>query len=103
MKIINTNIFYLPNTNNRFIHLATIQDNLREYIYFKDSSPRLFHSPPSYIEELTGGHLTRIKSDDKVREVEQLLLDNNVHDCQRVSIVDALWRVNPKKIKYYKQ
>ena len=35
-KIINSNRFYLKGTNGKYIHLATVTENLREFMCFVD-------------------------------------------------------------------
>ena len=59
IKAINTNRFYLQNTNRRFIHLVTMIDGIHEFILFLDTV-----SSQCYIEEITGGQLEAIEDDN---------------------------------------
>jgi hypothetical protein len=73
MKLINTNRFYLQGTNNRFIHIATIQDGLHEYMALWDSLEKKF-----YIESIDGGTLAFIDDDKLVEDLRDFLFNKNV-------------------------
>lgn len=66
LKIISTEQFEMEGTNKRFIHTATVHDTqtLREYIYFYDT---ITHK--KYVEEITGGKLQEIPSNDTWNEM----------------------------------
>ena len=75
MKLVNTDRFYLPNTKNRFLHLATIQESVREFMCFCDVS-----SYQVYIEEITGGHLSFIEDDSLAEALANFLREQKVLD-----------------------
>ena len=75
MKLVNSNRFSMPGTQGRFVHLATVQDGMHEYVMFVDSS-----TSQAYIEEITGGTLKFIESDDIVKEVADFLFEKKVSD-----------------------
>jgi len=58
-KILNKNKYPLPGTNGQWIHLASIQYGLREFIYFLNRGTQ-----KTYIEEITGGKLEVIDDDN---------------------------------------
>ena len=58
-KILNKNRYPLPGTKGRYIHLASIQHSLREFIYFVDRKTN-----KTYIEEITGGRMEAIDDDN---------------------------------------
>lgn len=73
MRLIDTNRYYLQGTNNRFVHVATVSDNFREFISFFDRLDRKL-----YIEEMTGGSLIFIEDDSLAKEISDFLFDKNV-------------------------
>jgi len=62
LQLTNTNQFVLKGTKGRWLHLATIIRGMQEYIYIMDRMTSMV-----YIEEVTGGSLTRIE-DNKIHE-----------------------------------
>lgn len=52
-------VYPLPNTNGRFIHLATLKKGVRLFIVFVDESTLSL-----YIEEITTGQLQVINNDE---------------------------------------
>lgn len=66
LKIISSDQFEMQGTNKRFIHCATVHNTqtLREYIYFYDS-----RTHKKYVEEITGGRLQEIESNDVWEEM----------------------------------
>lgn len=63
----------MQGTHGRWVHLATVQDGIREYICFFD-----IHDQKMYIEEITNGSLEFISDDSVVRELADFLLGKNV-------------------------
>ena len=86
MKLINTNRTFLKGTNNSFMHLATIQNNCREYICIADC-----FSNQVYIEEITGGHLQFIEDESLVQELNDFLVLNKVLLMDKPLVPDSIW------------
>lgn len=51
--------FYLPGTNKTWSHIATIHYSTREFMYFRSNI-----DGQTYVEEITGGHLSMIDDDE---------------------------------------
>lgn len=86
-KLINSNRFYLPGTNNKFLHLATVQESIREYICFVD-----IRTIQVYIEEITGGAGPFLIKDDKEAEaIHNFLMEKGILDMARPLIPDREW------------
>jgi hypothetical protein len=77
-KILDKNRYPLPGTNGRYIHLASIQHSLREFIYFLDQQTH-----KTDIEEITGGRMEAIDDDNLWNDLAMTLkeagLDIMVH------------------------
>lgn len=86
MKLIDSNRYYLPNTKKQYIHLATVQNQLREYICFA-------HVPTQkvYIEEVTGGQLEFIRDDGLAQGLHDFLTEQRVLDINRPLLPDKEW------------
>lgn len=82
MKLTDTNRFYL--TGTPALHLATIQDNLQEYICFHLGGQ-------IYIETISGGHLERIASDSLIEELTNFLTYHGVLDSRKPLLPDEEW------------
>lgn len=95
MKTINSNIFELPG-QTRFLHLASVTDSLKEYIYMIDC-----WTGKTYIEEVSGGHLELISSNKKVTEIEDFLKKEGIHASQRINLKDEVWRRNPRNPRHF--
>ena len=72
-KILNKNRYPLPGTNGRFVHLASIQYSLREFIYFLDTQTR-----KTFIEEITGGSMEAIDDDNLWNDLAMTLKEAKV-------------------------
>lgn len=75
-QLLNTNRYYLPAGNGkRFQHLATVTSasGLREYICFADHVTQ-----QTYIEEITGGHLTTIDDDHLFHDLHDFLKEKGI-------------------------
>jgi hypothetical protein len=82
-----SNRFYLPGTRKRFLHLASVNYGLREYVCFAD---RL--TIDIYIEEITGGCSPQLVEDDKLVEaIEEFLKGKGILDMNRPLIPDQEW------------
>jgi len=68
IKLINSNIFDLPGAPG-WVHLATLQNNLREYMCFRDTV-----SGKIYIEGITGGCLEFLEDDSLAKELYDYLV-----------------------------
>jgi hypothetical protein len=68
MKLLNTNRYYLKGTSNRFIHIATIANGVREFVAFFDSIGKQL-----FIEEISGGSLEFISDDSLAKELSDFL------------------------------
>ena len=73
IKIADKNRFPLPNTDGRFIHIATLHYGLREFIYFVDRSTQ-----KTYIEEITGGTLKAIDDDNLWNDLAQTIKEHKL-------------------------
>jgi hypothetical protein len=87
MKLIDTNRHYLKGTNDRFLHLATVQMGVREFICFAD----LLTRKPPYIEEVTGGHLEFIEDEQLAKALEDFLRYHKVLSMTKPLLPDAEW------------
>lgn len=84
MRLSNTNRFWLPGTNNKALHLATILDGLREYMCF-------FLDGKVYIEQITGGSLEFIEDDSLAEELTNFLCENKVLEANKPILSDDVW------------
>ena len=92
MKLTDTNRFYLKNTGDRFLHLATVQHLLREYMCFVDLRPGPgTPGPRIYIEEITGGQLEFIGDDALAEELTAFLTYHHVLDYSKPLMSDDEW------------
>jgi len=82
MKVINSNRFYFPGTTA--LHLASIQDGLKEYICF-------YLDGKIYIEEITGGHLEFIEDDNLAEELLNFLTLQKILDPTKPLLTDKQW------------
>lgn len=73
IKLIDTNRYEMKGTNGRFIHLATIQDGMHEYICMYDLT-----QSKCYIEEISGGTLKFIDDDIVAKELADFLFNHNI-------------------------
>ena len=89
-KLINSNRFCLANTKNRFLHLGTVQYNLREFMCFADRK-----TAKIYIEEITGGSLEFIKDDKLAEALHQFCIDKKVLDMTKPLLPDTEWYKKP--------
>ena len=74
--ILDDDQFYLKGTDNRFIHLATVGFSVREFLVFQDS-----WTSSVYIEEVTGGSLTKIEDQSLWKALTQFV---NYHGLNKV-------------------
>lgn len=86
MKLINSNRFYLNNTSNRFLHLASVSYGLREFICFAD-----VETTQIYIEEVTGGSLSFIADDSLAEELNNFLVYKEILHMGKPLISDDDW------------
>lgn len=92
MKLTDSNRFYLPNTSNLYLHLATVQRNLREYLCFANVTTQQI-----YIEEVTGGQLQFIDDDKLAEGIHEFLIESNVLRMDRPLLPDKEWHEMGKK------
>lgn len=88
MKLINTNRFYLPVVGDPkgWLHLASIQDGLREYMCFINT-----HTQEVFVESITGGHLEQIEDDSLAEALYQFLDQNGILDRSKPLLPDKEW------------
>jgi hypothetical protein len=84
----NSNRFYLnvPAEPNNWLHLATLQEGVREFCCFCDKI-----TGQVYIEEMVGGHFERIEDDFLAESIAEFLKDNKVLDVSRPTLPDYQW------------
>lgn len=87
--IVNTNLFVLPGTDSRFIHLASVHDGLREYMCFLDGVTQ-----KCYIEEITGGSLKFIEDDNLAFDLAKFCDDKKITDMKKIMELCHNYRVN---------
>jgi hypothetical protein len=92
MKLVDSNRFYLPNTHGQYLHLATLQRNLREYVCFVN-----VQTQQVYIEEITGGSLQFIEDDKLAEAIHNFLVDVGVLRMDRPLLPDKEWHNMGKK------
>lgn len=92
MRLVDSNRFYLPNTNGQYLHLATVQRNLREYICFAHVATQQV-----YIEEITGGSLEFIEDDQLAAALHDFLVDTGALRMDRPLLPDKEWHNMGKK------
>lgn len=86
-SVVNTNIFELPGTNGRFVHLASVHNGVREFMCFLDAL-----SQKCYIEEITGGSLTFIEDDNLAFDLAKFCDDKGFTDMKKVWELSQLYR-----------
>lgn len=86
MKLADSNRFYLPNTHKQYLHLATVQDGLREYLCFAN-----VRTQQIYIEEVTGGQLEFIEDDQRAAALHDFLVECGVLVMNKPLLPDKEW------------
>lgn len=90
MKLVDTNRKYLPTLPGTppVLHVATIHDNAHEYICF-------YFEGCIYVEEIIGGSLHMIKSDEKHQEIVRFLEFKGILDGSKPLLPDDWKKVKP--------
>ncbi len=91
MKLLDTNRYYLKGTGERFLHLASVQYNCREFICFVDKLTNKV-----YIEESTGGILEFIEDDSLAYALSEFLAYHRILDIARPALSDKQWLYDSK-------
>jgi len=92
MKLIDSNRYYLQGTNNTWLHIATVQDSLREFMCFAQVSTLKI-----YIEEITGGGGPYFIEDQSLAQaIHDFLVDRGVLDMSKPLLPDDKW-YRPKR------
>ena len=91
-----TNRFYLQGTNNRLLHLATLNKGLRTFLCFIDKETNKV-----YIEELLVGQLYFIEDDSLVEAITNFLSESGVIQMSNPTLPDSIWRPTNKSKKFY--
>jgi hypothetical protein len=92
MQIADTNRYWLPG-QKRFLHLCTIFEGVREFIAMFDTQDK-----GMYIEEVSGGHLSRIEDDSLAQELNDFLVFNKILLMDHPMIPDKDWyHMKPKE------
>jgi hypothetical protein len=86
MYLVDSNRFYLPGTNKRFLHLASVREGIREFVCFADLRTRKV-----YIEEDSGHSLEFIEDDSLVEELHSYLKDKHILDMSKPLFSDEEW------------
>ena len=68
LKLLSSNRYPLPGTDEKYWHIATVVDNLNEYICFMNRETNQV-----FIEEITASQLEYIDNDELVTEIKALL------------------------------
>jgi hypothetical protein len=92
VKLIDTNRYYLKGTNREWLHIATVQDSLKEYICFTNVKTKQV-----FIESITGGHLEYIPDDALAQELNDFLVFNGVLDMSKPLLPDTEWYKKPSE------
>jgi len=86
MKLISSNRFYLPGTDKKWLHIATVTNSVREYMCFADVA-----TSQIYIEEITGGSLSFIEDESLAKAIHNFLVYKKVLLMDRPLLSDADW------------
>ena len=86
MKLMDSNRFWLPGTDKKYIHLASVSHGVHEYLCFANAETNQV-----YIEEVTGGHLEFIEDDALAEEIQQFLIHHKVLLMARPLLSDDDW------------
>lgn len=89
-KLVDSNRYYLANTNDRFLHLGSAHYGLREYMCFADRM-----TSQIYIEEITGGSMQFIDDDSLAQGLSDFFTEVGVLDLKKPLIPDAQWYKKP--------
>ena len=73
LKLIDSDTYPLPNTKDRFYHLATLTKGFREFMCLHDNL-----KGKTYIEETTTGSLQFIQEELLVEEIARFLEDKGI-------------------------
>jgi hypothetical protein len=92
MKLIDSNRYYLPNTKKQYLHIATVQHQLREYICFAN-----VQNQKVYIEEITGGSLEFVADDGLATGLHNFLTERGILDINKPLLPDRDWQYMGKK------
>jgi hypothetical protein len=84
MQVTDTRRFVLEGTNRVWLHLGTIQHNLREYMCLANRITKKI-----YIEEISGGHLEFIWDDSLVLELSNLFREAGCTDMTKPLVPDT--------------
>jgi hypothetical protein len=87
MKFIlaDTNRYYLPG-QTRFLHVATVHYDVREFLCMIDSLTQ-----KTYLEEVTGGHLETIDDDGLFSGLHEFLFNKGLLSMARPALPDDVW------------
>ncbi len=78
-RLASKEMFDLPGTNGRFVHLASIHKSVREYMLFVDTQ-----TDRCYIEEVSGGHLEFIEDDALAVDLAKFCESRSLSDPRRI-------------------
>lgn len=86
LRLINSERFFLPGTQNRFMHFGTAHSGVREFMCFIDTVDKKV-----YIEEITGGHLEFINDDKLAEELAAFFTYHKLMNMDRPVVPDKTW------------
>ena len=78
-NLVDSNLYDLPNCKGRFVHLASVNDGLKEYVAFVDRI-----TSRCYIEDITGGTLVFIEDDNVAEDLAAFLSEKKLLDPRRI-------------------
>ena len=86
MKLLDSNRYWLPGSQKRFLHIASVERGVHEYMCFAN-----VENNQIYIEEITGGSLQFIEEDKLVEEIQFFLTYNGLLDLNKPLLSDNEW------------
>ena len=91
-KLIDSNKYYLPNTQKQWMHLGTATSGLREFMCFVEVSTQ-----KTYIEEITYGQLEFIADESLAKDLNSFFIEKGILNRAHPLIPDNIWYKLGKK------
>lgn len=76
-KVKNSDRYFLPGSNKDFLHLATLNSGLREFMVFSDQRTNQL-----YIEETSWGNLQKIEDEELWNDLAAFIQEKNLHQIK---------------------
>ena len=81
IRVLNSDVYVLKGTDDRFFHLATLTRGLHEYmVFFDDRDKKVF------VEKITGGHLEYVDDESLWEELATFAQNKGLTDIARTYI-----------------